>query len=143
MRQTQERVDETRQAIDLFEHAAHGFVVFRRVRVSPSPTSPMPRITDSGVRSSCDASAVKRRSCSNDDSRRANVRVDHRGQPSNLVVLIGDRQTLVQAFGGDAPRLGRQVINRRQRPPCEHIAADSGQHDDQRKAEHEDAQHFP
>jgi len=32
------------------------------LRVSPNPTSPIPRMTASGVRSSCDASAVKRRS---------------------------------------------------------------------------------
>src|SRR6185295_4642525 len=42
-------------------------------RVSTKPASPMPRMTASGVRSSWEASAVKRRSLSNDDSRRAKV----------------------------------------------------------------------
>jgi len=42
-------------------------------RCSRRPTSPTLRIAVSGVRSSCEASAVKRRSCSNDRSSRANA----------------------------------------------------------------------
>ena len=55
---------------------------------------------------------------------------------------IRHRQPLVQAIGGDAPRLGREMIDRRERPPREHVAADAGQHHDQRQTEHEDDQDF-
>ena len=43
----------------------------------------------------------------------------------------------MQPVRGNAPRLGREMIDRRQCPACEHIAAESRQHDDERKPEHE------
>ena len=69
--------------------------------------------------------------------------VDDRGQPADLVVRIRHRQPLVQAIGGDAPGLGREMIDRRQRPPREHVPANAGQRDDERKAEHQHDQDFP
>ena len=65
------------------------------------------------------------------------------GKPTNFVVLIRDGQALVQTFGSNAPRLGREMLNRRECPAREHIPADSRQHDDERKPEHEHDQHFP
>ena len=35
------------------------------------------------------------------------------------------------------------MINRRERPACEHIPTDPRQHDHERKPEHEHDQHFP
>ena len=69
--------------------------------------------------------------------------VDHRRKPSDFVVLIRDGQAFVQPFGGNAASLRCQMVNRCERPPCQHIATDSGEDDDERKAEHEDDEDFP
>ena len=91
------------------------------VRVSPSPTSPMPRMTESSVRSSCEASAVNRRNCSNDASSRAKVSLitaehkDGENFPEWLRSRSSDRDTRTRTTRG--PTVAAPVRVRQRRPP--------------------------
>ena len=49
----------------------------------------------------------------------------------------------MQTVGGNAPGLGRQMVDGRERPSRQHGPADSSQHDDNWKAEYENDEHFP
>ena len=127
-----------RQAIDLLEHAADCLLVlcqaygFRRGRARRCRESPT-----SGVRSSCDASAVKRRADRTMPPRRANV----------SLITAASRRFRRAAFGTDTRSCRRsavmrrasagELIDRRQRSPRQDIPADARQHDDQRQTEHQ------
>ena len=63
--------------------------------------------------------------------------VDDGGQPSDLVVLIRHGQALVQPIGRDPPRFRREAVDRRERPPRQHVAADPREQDHQGQAEHQ------
>ena len=69
--------------------------------------------------------------------------VDDSRKPADFVVLIRYGEAFVQPLGGNAPGLGRQMIDGRERPPRQQVPADSSQHHDNRKAEHENDEHFP
>jgi len=143
VRQAQQCVDEIRQPIDLFEHAAHGFFVF--CWRPGFPESGFTNATDDGQRCAELVRGVGREAAELLERRLEACErlVDNRGQPSNFVVLIRHGQALVQAVSRNASRFRRQMIDRRERPPCQHIPADSGQHDHQWEAEREDHEHFP
>ena len=85
---------------------------------------------------------MNRRSWSNDDSRRPKCAVDDRRQPSDFIVLVRDRQSLVQAFGGDPSRLAGKMVDRRQGPSREDVPAETGERDDQRETQHKDDENF-
>ena len=48
----------------------------------------------------------------------------------------------MQTVGRNSTSLRRQLINRRERAPRQHVAAGSSQHDDNRKPEHENDKDF-
>ena len=68
--------------------------------------------------------------------------VDDAGEAADFIVLVGNRQALVEAFSGDAPRVGRQMIDRRERSAGEDIPANARQSDHERQTKDEDGQHF-
>ena len=112
------------------------------LRRSATAASPIPRTTASGVRSSCDESAVKRRNWSKDDSSLANVSLMTRGEAADFVSLVRDLQPFVQAFGRDSLRFRGKMIDRGERATRQQVAADAGKRDDQRQAEHENDQNL-
>ena len=93
------------------------------------PTSPTLRMAVSGVRNSCDASAVKRRICSNDDSSRVNVSLKTVASRPEFVARIVDRQSIVQSLGVDRTRAFGHPIDRRECAAGKDIAADTGRSD--------------
>ena len=137
-----QRVDETGQAIDLFEHAADRILVFRgRPRLAQS------HFPDAANDRQRRPQLVRRIGGESPQlvERRVQARervVDDRGQPADFILLVGHRQPLVQAIGGDASRFGREMVDRGQGPPREHVPADAGERHDQRQTEHEDDQDF-
>ena len=95
-------------------------------RCSRSPTSPTLRIAVSGVRSSCETSAVNRRICSNDASSRPSVSLNTVASRPISSSGLCDRQPIAQALGGDRPGALGHPLDRRQRAPRQRVAAEAG-----------------
>ena len=68
--------------------------------------------------------------------------VDDGSQPANFVMVVRNRQPLVQPLGRNSPRFRRQMVDGRQRAAGKHVAANAGECDDERQTEHEHNQNF-
>ena len=141
-RELQQRIDQPREPVDLLEHRAHRLFVFRGRPGFRGPARRSRESPTSGVRNSCDASAVNRRSWSKEDSRRANVSLITAASLPISSCAFGTDNTLVQAIRGDAARFGGELIDRRQCAPRQDIPADAGQHDDDRQTEDQHDEDF-
>src|SRR5213594_1964900 len=92
-------------------------------RCSRRPTSPTLRIAVSGVRSSCEASAVKRRSCSKDRSSRANASLNTAASCPSSSPRILDGKPLSESLGRDRPGTVSHAAHGGEHPSREEIAA--------------------
>ena len=104
-RQREQAIDEAGQPIGLLEHAADDAAIARRSSRWPRrPTSPTLRMEVSGVRSSCETSAVNCRICSNDDSSRPSVSLNTDASRPISSSGLSHRQPIAEPFGGDRAR---------------------------------------
>ena len=102
------------------------------VRGCLSARSACERTIDSGVRSSCEASAVKRVCCSKACCNAVEGAVDGRGQVGQLGLHAGHVDPLGEIGGGDGGGGAADAVDRRKRPAGEEPSA--GQHQRQRAA---------
>ena len=143
MRESEQRVDQCREAIDFFEHAAHRFFVLRRTaRFSES------LFADAANHRERRAELVR---CVRGESAQLVERcfqpgkglVDDRGEPPYFVSLVRYRQPLMQPVGRDPSGLRGETIDRRQRAAREDVTTDAGKYGDDREPEHEHRQDLP
>ena len=108
-----------------------------RASGSESVTSSSVRTIASGVRSSCEALATKRRWLSKAPSRRAEHRVEDVGELAQLVARAPEPDALVQGALRDRARGGRDPRDRpqRARPATTHPARPTRRHRGQRDRE--------
>ena len=101
------------------------------------PTSSPVRMAVSGLRSSCEASATKRR-CRAADVLQPGQHVVHRaGQAADLVVGAGLRDALRQVGAGDRGDRAADLLHRPQRAPDHQPHRAAGQHQQDRHADHQ------
>ena len=94
-RNGQETIDQPRKTVSFLQHATDNVAILFTAAIFCSPTSPTRRMAVSGVRSSCEASDVKRLSCSKDCSSRARVLLKARASwPSSPSTFSVGRRSL-------------------------------------------------
>ena len=120
-RQIQQIVDQPREAPRFVEDDRQRFAILRGAcGRCASATSASPRMTESGVRSSCDASATKRRMVSNDWSTRASSSLNDAASTRQFLRCVADLEARVEIRAADPPRLLRHRVERA--PDCARVS---------------------